>query len=196
MPGPVTFNVEDYFNEFVDSSAVAELARFKTIPTGNYPLQVTKRDGVYFTKHEKGYWQVVFAEEGASVDPNWRKGVRLQGAVLNADGKKMTTVRVDASWEVKRDNEGKIDSLTRRWDQISKALFPTLKPEERATKSTGDVLQALSQYPVGAYITEAFHVPAMDGSKRWTTPKSDDEAKAYREAGYDAKNFVQSITKV
>lgn len=197
MPSPITFSVEDYFNEFADSSAMAEAARFRTIPTGTYTMQVTKREGTYFKLADGGYWTPVFGEGDEQVDSSWRKGVRLSANVMNAEGKKLQMVRVDASWEAKRDGKtGELDKLFKKWEQIVRALYPTLKAEERAQKGVGEVLQALSLYPIGAYITEAFHVPAIDGSKKWKTPRSEEETKQYREAGYEAKNFVVSITKV
>lgn len=198
MPNPVTFEIESYFNEFADQSAMAEAARFKTIPSGSYHAQVTKREGRYFElKQGKTgqYWSPVFSDD-TEVKPEWRKGVRLTAAVTNEEGKKLSTVNIEASWEAKRDDSGKFDRLFNRWEQLTRALYPNMKAEERALKSTGEVMTALSQYPIGLYITESFQVPAVDGSTKWVTPKSDEEIKQFREAGYKAANFVQTVTKV
>ena len=198
---PVTFDVESYFNEFADQSAMAEVARFKTIPTGGYNAQVTKREGQYFElkagKSGGEYWAPVFSDS-TEINPAWRKGVRLQATLTSKDdGRKMSTVRIEASWEAKRDPvSGKYDKLFTRWEQLTRALYPNMKPEERAQKSTGEVLTALSQYPINVFVTESFQVPAIDGSTKWMTPKSDEEIKQYREAGYKAANFVVNISKV
>lgn len=199
MPGPVTFDVESYFNEFADSSAMAEASRFKTVPTGSYQLQVTKREGRYYelkAGRNGEFWSGVFSD-ATEVNPDWRKGVKLTAAVTNGEGKKLSTVNIEASWEAKRDPQsGKLDKLFNKWEQLTRALYPNLKAEERAQKSTGDVLQALNQFPVKAYITETFQVPAVDGSNKWITPATDEEAKQYREAGYKVANFVVNISKV
>ena len=199
MPTPVTFQVEDYFQEFADGSAMAEASRFKTVPAGSYKAQVTKREGQYFElkQGKKGgeYWSVVFSDS-SEVKPEWRKGVRLSAEISNGEGKKLSTIRIEASWEARRDSTtGKLDKLFTRWEQLTRALYPNLKPEERAQKSTGDVLTALSQYPVKVYITESFQVTAVDGSTKWMNPVSDEEIKQFREAGYEARNFVQSVSK-
>ena len=198
-PSPITFSVEEYFNEFADSAAMAEAARFKTIPTGTYQAQITKREGRYFevktSKNGGEYWGAVFSDD-TTVNPNWRKGVQLTADLSNGTGKKLTTVRIEASWEAKRDpKNGKLDKLFNKWEQLTRALFPNLKPEERAQKSSGDVLTALAQYPVKVYLTESFQVPAIDGGTKWVTPTTEEELKTYREAGYRPSNFVQNISK-
>ena len=197
--GPATFDVESYFNEFADASAMAEASRFKTVPTGTYKLQVTKREGRYYelkAGRNGEFWSAVFGET-TEVNPNWRKGVKLTASVLGEEDKKLATTNIEASWEAKRDpSNGKLDKLFNKWEQLTRALYPNLKPEERAQKSTGDVLQGVSQYPVKAYITESFQIPGVDGSMRWTTPKNDEEAKTFREAGYKVSNFVVNISKI
>ena len=197
-PSPVVFDVEAYFQEFADSSAMQEASRFKTVPTGNYQAQVTKREGRYFElKVGKSgeYWSPVFSDS-TEVNLNWRKGVNLSADLFNGSDKKVSSVRIEASWEAKRDaRNGKLDRLFTRWEQITRALYPNLKAEERAAKSTGDVLTALSQYPVKVYITETFKVPAIDGSNKWITPATEEETKQYREAGYEVRNFVVNISK-
>lgn len=199
-PTPAMFDVESYFSEFADASAMAEASRFKTIPSGSYTAQVTKREGQYFelktSKAGGEYWGPVFTDS-ADVNPNWRKGVKLTADVSNGDGKKLSTIRIEASWEAKRDpKSGKLDKLFTRWEQLTRALYPNMKPEERAQKNTGDVLSAVAQYPIKVYVTESFQVPAMDGSLKWTSPSNDEEIKQYREAGYKVANFIQSVGKV
>jgi hypothetical protein len=107
MSSPATFDVETYFNEFADASAIAEAARIRTVPTGSYTLQVTKREGRYFELKESQngggqYWSMVFSDE-STVNPEWRKGFRFYASVMDAEGKKLRSINVDASWEHKRD---------------------------------------------------------------------------------------------
>ena len=199
MPSPVVFDVEEYFSNFASASAMAEASRFKTIPTGSYTAQVTKREGRYFeekdSKNGGKYWSAVFSDS-AEVNPNWRKGVQVTADVSNGDGKKLSTIRIEASWEDKRDARGKLDQLFTRWDQLTRAMFPGLKSKEGEQKSTGEVLTALTQYPIKVFVTESFKVPAMDGSTKWTSAQNEEQAKQFREAGYEVRNFVQSVSKL
>lgn len=198
MPQPVTFNVENYFESFADKSAMEEAARFRTIPTGTYRMQVTKHEGIYLEYDPRGFWKRVFADDH-EVKPGWRPGVRLTGSIFKTDdpSKKLRVMRIDASWDAKRDGKtGEYDKFFKRWEQLTRALFPQLKPEERAQKPVGEVIKALMLYPVGVYVSEAFQVPAIDGSNEWKTPKTSEEVKQYKEAGYKAENFIQNVTKV
>jgi hypothetical protein len=199
MPSPVVFDVESYFDEFASSSAMAEASRFKTIPTGSYTAQVSKREGRYFeekdSKNGGKYWSAVFSDS-AEVNPSWRKGVQVTADVSNAEGKKLSTIRIEASWEDRRDAKGRLDQLFTRWDQLTRAMFPGLKSKDGEQKSTGEVLTALSQYPIKVYVTESFKVPAIDGSTKWKTAENEEVAKEYRAAGYEVRNFVQSVGKV
>ena len=198
MPSPAGFSVEDYFNEFADKSALAEAARFKTIPTGDYTAQVMKVEGRYFEKRDGKnggqYWGIVFSDD-AQVKAEWRKGYQLTLDVLNGEGKKFSNIRMEASWESHRDDKGGLDQLFTRWSQLGRAMFPNLKDDERATKSTGEVVASLKQYPVKLRITESYKTIAMDGTSKWKGAENEEQAKEYREAGYEPKNFIKSVSK-
>lgn len=200
MPSPVTFDVESYFGEFASESAMQEAARFKTIPSGRYKGQVTKAEGRYFEEKEgkKGgkYWSAVFSDS-PEVKPEWRKGVQYTAELYNGEDKKLTTVRIEASWEDKRNaTTGKLDQLFSRWDQLTRAVFPNYKAGKDEKKSFGEVTNAVMQFPIAVNITESFNVPAIDGSTKWKTAANDEEAKEYRAAGYEVRNFVQGIGKL
>jgi hypothetical protein len=198
MPTPVGFDVESYFGEFAEASAMAEASRFRTIPTGSYLAQVTKVEGRYFeqkvSKNGGNYWAMVFSDDSV-VDTKWRKGYQLTADVFNAEGKKLSNIRFEASWEAQRDAKGKLDQLFTRWSQLSKAMFPNLKDDERANKSTGEVVANLKQYPIKLRISESFKTQAIDGSTKWQTANNEEEGKTFREAGYEPKNFIQAVTK-
>jgi hypothetical protein len=197
MSGPVTFQVEDYFQDFANKSALAEAERFKTVPTGSYTAQVTKREGRYFEQRESKnggkYWAAVFGDD-STPKPEWRKGVQLTADVFNGDGKKLSNIRIEASWEDKRDEAtGKLDQLFNRWSQLKKAVFPNMAKDEQ--KPIGEVFQALEQFPIRVRISESYKVTAIDGSTKWTTAETEEMAKTFREAGYEPKNFVQAVSK-
>lgn len=197
MPSPVAFNVEDYFQDFASKSALQEAERFKTIPTGSYKAQVTKREGRYFELKEmngRKFWSAVFSDD-STPKPEWRKGVQLTVELFNESDKKIGTQRVEASWEDKRDEKtGKLDQLFNRWVQLKQAMFPNMAKDEE--KAIGEVFSALEQFPFKLFVTESYKVVAIDNSTKWTTANNDEEAKVYREAGYDVRNFVQRASKL
>ena len=174
---PETFNLEEYFNEFADAGAMAEASRFRTLPTGSYPIQIKKHEGTKFNGSD-------------------RLIVHFTADALNENGKKAATVFFNATWIPEKNDKGELDRVFKLWEQLTRALFPELKAEERSKKSVGEVINAAMSYPVKAYITESYHVPAIDGSKKWTTPRTAEEVVQYKTAGYEARNYVQNIGRV
>lgn len=196
MPTPATFAVESYFDEFADKSAMEEAARVRTIPTGTYLVQAVKHEGAYYEQTPEGYWKRVFTEGDADVNPEWRKGVRFNGKVYKAEepDKSLGYLNIEASWEAKRDAKtGEYDKLFKRWEQLSRALFPGDK--DYASKPIGEVVGAIKMFPVKVRVTEAFQSVAIDGSKSWVYADTPEQAKGYREAGYKATNFIMAISK-
>lgn len=198
MAQPVSFNVEEYFGDFANKSALAEAERFKTVPTGSYKAQVTKREGRWFElkdgKNGGKYWSAVFSDD-TTVKPEWRKGVQLTVDLFNEQDKKLSNIRIEASWEDKRDERtGKLDQLFNRWSQLKKAVFPNLSKDEE--KPVGEVFQALEQFPIKVRVSESYKTTAIDGSTKWQTAENDEQAKQFREASYEPRNFVQAVTKL
>jgi hypothetical protein len=175
MPSVETFNLEEYFNDFADRSAVLESNRFKTVPTGRYTLQVTKTEGRKYSDN--------------------RPLVHCTATIYGEGEKKLGTVFFDMSWVPARDKKGNLDSRFRLWTQAVKAMFPDLSPDEQASKPIGDVLNAIVKYPMKAFISESFQV-TEDGVQRWSSPRSDEETVDYKTKGYESRNFVQSLSKV
>ena len=200
MPGPVTFDVESYFGDFANKSALAEAERFKTVPTGSYKAQVTKHEGRYFEekdgKNSGKYWSAVFSDEKPTDEQLavWRKGVQVTADLYNDADKKIGNVRFEASWIDKRNDKGYLDQMFNRWSQLKKAVFPNLAKDEE--KSIGEVFAALDQFPIKIRVSESYKVTAIDGSVKWTTAENDEMAKTFREAGYEPRNFVQAVTKL
>jgi hypothetical protein len=170
------FDLSQAFSEYADASAVAEANSFKTIPTATYTIQITKAVGQKFAGDD-------------------RPLVHMTADVLD-NGRKVSTVFFNASWVARRrDTDGRLDSNFTRWAQILRILYPELSDAERAKMSVTDVVDTAMKFPLGARITESFQVPNGDGSLKWVTPRTADEAVQYRTAGLQARNFVQSITR-
>lgn len=174
-----TFNIEEMFDQFAEASALAEASAYPTVSTGAYRVQVQKVEGKEFA-NEPG-----------------RPYAHMQVAIYDEGGqKKLSTAFVDASWVMKRDDYGKPDRGFKYWDQITKALYPDLNPEERSKKDVGTVLKDVQTYPMSAFILEKFKVKKQDGTEKWTSVKSTEQdlAVEYRKAGFRAINTISNFS--
>lgn len=173
---PEAVDIDQFFNEFVDAGAFREAGEFPTQPAGMYVLQITKYEG---RKEKDG-----------------RPTANLTVNVLDDSGKKKATVYTDIAWIPKRnDQTGKLDPAFRRYEQLTRALYPTLDNSARAGKQLGEVFNDMVKYPVKGYLTERFEVPDETGKMTWITPRTDDETISYRKRGYRARNGVANFSK-
>jgi len=176
MPPVETFDIDQAFNEFASATAVEEANRFRTLPTGNYTIQVTNVIGQKFPGDD-------------------RPLAHMRADVL-IDGVKRGTVFFNASWIERRDSTGKLDMNFNRWAQILRVLYPDLDTVARAAKTVGEVSKDVQLYPLRAYITESFKVQRADGTMGYTTPRTEEELKALRATGAEARNMVMNLSKV
>lgn len=176
MPQIEIFDIDQAFGEFASATAVEEANRFRTLPTGDYTIQVTKVVGQKFSNDDRAL-------------------AHMTADVL-IDGVKKGTVFFNASWIERRDGSGKLDGNFNRWAQILRSLYPDLDATARAAKVVGEVTKDVQLYPLRAHITESFRVQRVDGTMGYTTPRTEDELKALRATGAEAKNMVWSLSKV
>ena len=171
-------SLEELFNETASAAALAEANAFRTVPTNYYKLQGTKFD--------------------ASRNARGRLTISCKADVYKED-KKVGSVSFYISNEVQRTSAGKLDREFRLYNQMARVLYPEYKTDaELATVKVGELLQRFQSFPIGAYITETFSSPdaGLDGKKSYFDAKTEAEAKEYREKGWKANNYVQSIGKV
>lgn len=168
--------LEELFSRYANASTITESNKFSTVPTGNYQLQVTKAEGKAYPDRELAHFT----------------------ANVMIEGKRKGTVFFDASWQEKRNAKGYLDTPSRLWGQLGKALNPGQTDQQIADINAGELMKQAQAYPVMAFITESFRVPSATSSTgfTWDSPKDEATIKAYREKAYEAKNFVQSISKM
>ena len=166
-------DLEQYFEEFADSTAMAEAAAFKTVPTGKYVAQISKQTGQKWPDED-------------------RPTVRVKADLTNEGGVKVGSTFFNLAWIPKRNAEGKLDKPFQLWEQLTRALYPGEKADDRSKKPVGQVLGDAMKYPITLYLTES----VQDQSGKWSTPQDIEGVKAAREAGLKVTNFVQSISKV
>ena len=150
-------DVESIFNDLLDKSLPVDVlteANDKTIPGGSYRLDVVKK-----------------SMESASDKSPWpgRVMVRIQAeaSLKNGDGefKRRGRIFFDASPEVVRDRNDKLDAPSRLWANLVAVVGRGATHRQ--------VYDYLGEYPLSATISRSFK--KVEGG--WATPKSEQEEK-------------------
>lgn len=162
-------DLEELYNIHTSEEQIKESYERRTVPTGRYTFTAERANARLLP-------------EGHFLGSN-RKVGSFSGALKDQDGARRGRIMFDASWEVQRKENGKMDGLSVLWGQYCTALG-------MKDASVGEVMEATKSSTVSLYVTESFKTP--DG---WRTARNNDERVEYRKAGYDAKNFVQSVSR-
>ncbi len=171
-------NMEDLFNTFTTEEQVKESFDKFTAPTGRYRFTATKVTPTEGVDEN--------APESIKKSLGDRKYVRIFGRMTEmVDGveKRRGNVRFEASWEPRKTDKQQPDKATKLWGQLVVAL-------DMKQKSVGEVLNAVASYPLSVYVNESFKTP-----EGYRTAKDAESRREYRQLGYDAKNFVESISR-
>lgn len=166
-------NIEDLYGKTTSAEHIKESFDRLTAPTGRYIFAATKVEAV----------------RGADDHPleglRGREFAHVFGKLTTDDGKKRGNVGFDASWEVRRTpSTGKMDKPGKLWGQILVAL-------DMKEKGVPEVLEAMAQYPLSVYINESFKTP-----EGYRTARNEEDRATYRKAGYESRNFVESISRM
>lgn len=168
--------LEEMFNEFASVGMIKEGNQRDNVPSGSYRLQVTK-------------WEAREVEES---NGGKRKFAHLTVTCTDKDGKRRGTIFPNVSWQTRRNEfDGKPDKQSRLYSQLAKAVFPTLTDIEIADKAVPTVMDTAMLYPVEGYVSERF----KDSEGNWYSAKTAEDAKAYREKGYDAISILNNFSK-
>lgn len=172
-----TIDIESLYETHTTKEQIKESFDRMTVPTGRYKFVATKVETV----------------QGGEDHPvpglQKRPYVKVFGKLVGPDPvtgeeKRKGSVGFDASWEVRRTDNGKMDRFAKLWGQVVTALgIPDA--------SIGETVNALKSYPVELYVTEGFKDPA----EGWRTIRDEEKRKEVRKAGYDTRNFVDSVSK-
>lgn len=166
-----TPDIEVLFSQRTPATEVTEASRFRTLKTGPYLLAPEQAE--FQLAGEKSPWP-------------GRQIVHIR-AQATEDGQARGRVFFDASPESRRDAKGELDRPAKLWRQL-------IGVYQMGDKSDGDVFTTLTtqKWPFNGYVTEAFRKP--EGG--WVSARTEADRKEYLEAGYEASNFVQNITRL
>jgi hypothetical protein len=165
-------NIEELYTRTTTAEQIKESFDRMTMPTGRYIYAATKVEAL------RGNDEHPFPALRS------REFAHIFGKVTTVEGKKRGSVGFDASWDLRRTETGKLDKVAKLWGQIVVALDMKEKP-------IPEVLDALRQYPLSVYINESFKTPEGYRTAR------DEQARAeYRKAGYESRNFIESVSKL
>lgn len=165
-------NIEDLYGKTTSAEQIKESFDRITMPTGRYIYAASKVEAV------RG------SEDHPFKALAGREFAHIFGKVTNDEGKRLGSVGFDASWEPVKTDNGKLDKTSKLWGQICVAL-------DMKDKAIPEVLDALRQYPVRVYINESFKTP-----EGYRTARDADARAAFRKAGYDSRNFIESVGKL
>jgi hypothetical protein len=163
-------NLEDLYGKVTSEEQIKESFERRTVPTGRYILQAERVTPRRLPSDH-------FLANGED-----REVGTFAGPLRDDQGNRKGRIMFDASWDIRRKENGKMDGLSVLWGQICTAL---------SRRDVGEVMDAMKIYPVSVYVSESFKTP-----EGYRTARTPEERAEYRKRGYDAKNFVQSVSKV
>ena len=176
-------SLDDLFNQYTDPQQIKDSYENRTVAPGRYVFFASRVDPRVASE--------------ASPWPS-RPTVSMFGALKDDDGKRKGSVGFEASWAVEyfndRNGNKRQDSLSSLWGQLVVAL-------DMAKESVGEVIKAAAKYPLSVYVSEGFKNPET-GKYEFPNAADDDPSpdarnRAYfRGKGWQAKNFVRSISKM
>lgn len=160
-------NIESLYSNLLDdqtSKALISEANDNTVPTGTYRLDVVKKE---------------FAEAGEKSPWPGRLIAKIQADAFDKENRRLGRLFFDASPVEMRHND-KLDGPTRLWGNIAKVVGEGLTNRE--------ILANLGLFPVSGFVTRSYKTDLG-----WRTPKTADEEKKFKDAGFEPRNYVQNI---
>ena len=190
-----TFDISSMYEQQVSEGLVSEATAFKTLPTGLYKGIVSKVEGKVVPPTRK------------NGDPNPDAGRNLAHCTVDIydaeSGQKKGKQFIDIAMpsEIYRVNP-ETRTVTpeadaeKGWelDKSSKLLGQAHKALD-VKGSLGDLLNAMKENYFGIFVTESFKT-IENGQTKYKNARTEEERKEYVAAGFEAANFVQSISKL
>jgi hypothetical protein len=175
--------MDSLFEKYTSEAQYKEANQSPTVRTGAYRLKDMKAEARL--------------DDRQDTPTPGRQYARITAHLHDREtGARKGTAFFNVSWEpFKKENrsgEMKLDSASKLWGQLLKAL-------DASTQSVGQVLkETVPNYPVDGFVDESFRMP--DGSFKSYRGDTEEEREKARRAlvddGGEPVNFVQSLFKV
>lgn len=166
--GNTEINLEELYQTYTSDQQIKDSFERRTVPTGKYVFSAMRASARL--ANEK------------SPFPGRKMG-SFFGSLKDHEGKRRGSVGFDASWEVLKKPNGKMDGPSVLWGQLVTALG-------MKGSNVAEVITAAGQYPLNVYVAEAFRTP-----QGWVTARTPEERAELRQKNYEARNFVNSVSK-
>lgn len=178
---PKKLSMEELFERRAAQQMVSEANAFKTVPKGMYRLSASKYD----------------ASETAYEGKEPRTTVYFSVDILDKEGKRLAKGSVKISPDIARTQKGTLDTQSKLYGQMIKALFGNLPPEEQAKVSVAEVIQTFMSTPVDGFVALQYKGPKdpQTGWPIWYNADTEAEELDCRQKGYTAVNIIRSIQK-
>ena len=167
---------EELFNIRASKEATNEANAYPTIQTGSYHLQIKKWDAKRYEDQ-----RLIIRVTAEASQENIKKG----------------TINFSISPELKRTSTGKPDKAFKLYAALQSITYPESK-NGGENPTVPEVMSRAESFAIKAFVTETFKgdIDTITGYPAWLDAKTPEMAKEYREKGYKASNFVQSLGKV
>jgi hypothetical protein len=177
MSESTKLSMENLFDKRAPQQMVSEANAFKTVPKGMYRLRAKKYEA---------------SESGGRVS------VYFQVDILSQEGNRLAGGSFKVSPDIGRSKTGALDTQSKLYGQLVKALYASASPEEQAQVSVGELVQTFMQTPVDAFVALQFKTATKNpvtGWPDWVDANTEEEIVAARQAGHVATNIIRSIQK-
>ncbi len=168
-------SMEELFDKRASQAMVSEANAFKTVPKGVYRLRATKYD--------------------ASEDQAGRVNIWFSVDILDAEGNRKAKGSLKVSPSEVRTQKGYLDTKSKIYGQLVKALGLTPQQDGQEQPNAGEVIQTFMSTPVDGFVALSFKGPKdpMTGYPTWMDPQNEAEETQYRAAGYTPTNIIRSV---
>jgi hypothetical protein len=184
-------NLDELFAGYTDEAAAKEATAFKTVPTGSY-------------NHKGEKYQAGIGDDERLTSLLGREYAHLSGPITTKTGDRRGQQFFDVSWIEYRVNpatkkgeritdENREQAVAEQWpqDKAFKLWNQLAVAFDAVKKPIREVLEMYKMYPTTLFITESYNT-----GNGWRSARTTAEKAEFLQAGYDPKNFVQSIGKM
>lgn len=192
--GTTPISMEALFDMRASQAMVSEANAFKTVPKGLYRLRPTKYEA---SENPKIRIPLTEVGTGAQVGDRARVVIWFSVDILDKEGNRKAKGSIKVSPDEVRTAKGYLDTQSKVYGQLVKALGLTPQQDGQEQPNAGEVVQTFMTTPVDGFVALSFKGPKdpTTGYPVWMDPQNEAEEAQYRAAGYSPTNVIRSVQK-